>query len=95
MAERCISLLEWQRQVRGAYQPTEYTDVMSRIQNLFRQTIKRHPNITKGRLMNAIHSEKFDSWKVNKALENLIKNGEIRNIPSGKTCKYAMNKKAD
>ena len=95
MAERCISLLEWQRQVREAYQPTEYTDVMSRIQNLFRQTIKRHPNITRGRLMNIIHSEKFDSWKVNKALENLIKNGEIKDIPSGKTCKYAMNKKAD
>jgi hypothetical protein len=45
--------------------------------------------------MNAIHSEIFDSWKVNKALENLIKNGDIRDIPSGKTRKYVMNKKAD
>ena len=95
MAERCISLLEWQRKVREAYQPTEYTDVMSRIQNLIRGAIKRHPKITRGRLMNAIHSEIFDSWKVNKALENLIKNEDIKEIPSGKTRKYVMNKKAD
>jgi hypothetical protein len=95
MAERCISLLKWQRQVREAYQPTEYTDVMSRIQNLIRGAIKRHPKITKGRLMNAIHSEIFDSWKVNKALGNLIKNEDIKEIPSGKTRKYVMNKKAD
>ena len=45
--------------------------------------------------MNAIHSEIFDSWKVNKALENLIKNEDIKEIPSGKTRKYVMNKKAD
>ena len=95
MAERCISLLEWQRQVREAYQPADYTDVMSRIQNLIRQAIKRQPMTTRGRLMNAIHSERFDSWKVNKALENLVRNLEIREIPSGKTHKYAMNKKAD
>jgi hypothetical protein len=28
-------------------------------------------------------------------LENLIKNEDIKEIPSGKTRKYVMNKKAD
>jgi hypothetical protein len=95
MAERCISLLEWQKQVREAYQPHEYTDVMSQIQNLIRQDVRKHPKVSKGRLLNDIHSKRFDSWKVERALENLIKNGEMRIVPFGRTYKYEMNEKGD
>jgi len=88
MAERAISLLEWQKKVREAYQPLDYTDTMSQIENLIRRAVKKHSEIPKGQLFNLIGAPRFDSWKVNKALENLEKNKEIRAIPTRRTTKY-------
>jgi len=95
MAERCVKLLEWQKHVREAYQPADYTDRMSQIENLIREAVKRHPRITKGRLLNAIHAKRFDSWKVNKSIENLIKNGEMKEIRAAETSKYLMVKSSE
>lgn len=88
MAERAISLLEWQKEVRESYQPVDYTDIMSRIENLIRRQVKAYPGITHGTSLSKIGSKRFDSWKVQNALANLIKKKEIRPIPTRGTVKY-------
>jgi len=88
MAKRCIKLLEWQREVREAYQPVEYTSVMARIENSLRKAVMTYSGITKGQLLSRIGSKKFETWKVEKALENLIKNHEIQVSPVRGTFKY-------
>ncbi len=95
MAERCISLMEWQVKVREAYQPQEYTDTMSQIQVLIRRVVKRHPGITRGRLNYSIHAERFDNWKVDKAIENLVKFKELRRVPYKNTFKYFLIEKPE
>lgn len=95
MAERCINLMEWQVRVREAYQPQEYTDTMSQIQVLIRRVVNRNPGITRGRLDNSIHAERFDNWKVDKAIENLVKFKELRQVPYKKTFKYFLIEKPE
>jgi hypothetical protein len=87
MVERVITLLEWQKRVREAYQPTEYTSVMAQIENLIRNVVKANPMIAEGRIKNKIRAKRFETWKVDKAFENLTKSGELKKIP-GRTWKY-------
>ncbi len=50
MVERIIPLLDWQMQVREAYQPEEFTNLMSKIESAIRRVVKRNPGITQGRM---------------------------------------------
>jgi hypothetical protein len=92
MAERVISLLDWQVKVRDTYQPQDYTDTMSRIENLIRRAVKKNPWIDEGILLKNIHSARFDSWKVDKAFENLLRNKELVFRHTARTKKYAAGK---
>ncbi len=92
MAKRVIKLLEWQRKVRETHQPSNFTSTMSRIENLMRQVTSKHPGISKGRLLSRIHSKQFDIWKVDKALENLLKHKELTQHWKGGVETYTFNK---
>jgi hypothetical protein len=80
--------LEWQIKVRELYQPQEYTDIMSRIENLIRRSVKKNPGCSKGTLYVNINARRFDSWRVDKALENLVKGQEIVERKTIRTTKY-------
>ncbi len=90
MAGRVISLLEWQKKVREMHQPADYTSPMSRIENLMRKAVKRLQPITKGNLLHQIHAKQFDIWRVEKALEGLLKNGEFRRTFKGRHEAYVL-----
>ena len=90
MAGRVIALLNWQLKVREIHQPPEYTSIMSRIENLMRRAVKKLQPITKGNLFHQIHADQFDNWKVEKALEGLLKNGEFRRTFKGRFEAYVL-----
>jgi len=88
MAKRCIQLLDWQKEVREIYHPVEFANITAQIENLIRKCIMAHPGITKRNLFNQIGSKRFDIQRVDKAVESLIQNKEISEIPSRGTTKY-------
>lgn len=88
MAKRCIQLLEWQKEVREAYHPMEYTSITAQIENLIRKAVMLHSGIPKGQLLSRIGSKRFETWKVEKAIETLVKSREIKGIPGRGTTRY-------
>jgi len=90
MAKRCIQLLEWQKEVRESYQPVEYTSVVAQIENLIRKAVMIHSGISKSQLLSRIGAKRFETWKVDKAIETLIKSKEIRGVPGRGTTRYEI-----
>lgn len=93
MAKRVISLLDWEKQVREMYQPGIYSSTMSQIENLLRKAVKKHQPVTEGVLLHKIHSDRFDTWHVQHALEGLVKNGEFRKVFKGRFPAYILGNK--
>lgn len=63
---------------------------MAQIENLIRKAVMIHSGISKSQLLSRIGAKRFETWKVDKAIETLIKSKEIRGVPGRGTTRYEI-----
>ena len=77
IAHRVVSLLRWQREVRGEYDPVGCESVVGKIEENIRRMLKTK-NYTTRQLRQYSNADKYGLFYFNAAKENLLKAGDIK-----------------
>lgn len=76
IAERVVTLLEWQRRVREKHHPIDAEGTVARLEEAIRRALAKGP-LTKRALQHKVHYERpgLSAWKA--AIHNLMEAGEV------------------
>jgi hypothetical protein len=77
IAERVVSLLRWQKEIRGEYDPVGSENAVARLEEQIRRILKRQ-NRTSRELRQYANADRVGVYLYNAARENLLKDGQIK-----------------